>query len=117
MPQVGGLKTSYADIYTNGALAANVDTFNITGVPKMVPGEFIRFTNHNKVYLVVAAGASGTGVRITPSLRKAVPTGTKIIVGDKVTMDARYDTSVRLGIVYKDGILSNPGTVRLIEAT
>lgn len=117
MPQVHGLKTSYADIFTAATFAANVDTFSISGAMKMVPGEFVRFANHSKVYLVTAAGADGVGIRISPSLRKAVPNGTKIIVGDKVTMAARYDTNVRLGIVYTDGILSNPGTVRLVEAT
>lgn len=82
---------------------------------EIYPGEFIQFGNHTKVYMV-QTGGNGAGVRIHPQLRSDVPAGTPIKFGKKVTMLGRYDTDVQLGIKYRDGIMSDPGIVRIVEA-
>lgn len=83
---------------------------------RFMPGAFIRFANHPKVYMVASAQPDGTGIDIHPALLRNVPKDTEIIFGDKVSLDVRYDTDTHLGIKYVDGILTDLGTVRFIEA-
>ena len=117
MPQIYGLAfTTSTAVKVATNITKNTDTFNISNAAKLVPGEFIRFANHSKVYLVKTAGADGVGVQIVPKARIDIPANTSIITGNRVTMNARYDTDVKLGLIYTDGILTNPGAVRLIEA-
>jgi hypothetical protein len=97
-------------------VAANLNTVNATGVDKLVIGEFIRFSSDSKVYLVVASGSGGSNIKIKPPLRNALTSGATITVGNSVTMQARYDSTVSLGISYTDGVMSDPGSVKLVEA-
>jgi len=115
MPQIYGIGYSSGTITVNGDVAANLDTFNISGAANLIKGEFIQFTGDPKVYVVKEPGSAGVGVKIEPKLRLAVADLTAIILGPKVTMHALYHTDTRLGITYVDGILSDHGTVRLIE--
>jgi hypothetical protein len=65
---------------------------------------------------VLNGGTAGVGVQIAPKLLTDIPISTVIKTGGNITMSCRLDTDVQLGITYVDGILSNPGTVKLIEA-
>jgi hypothetical protein len=95
-----------------GASSININTNNGT----IVKGEFIKFQNHDKVYLVTQ-DLNGTGqLQIYPKLLKAVPTGVPVLYGNSTILKARYDLNTMLGITYEDGILSDPGTIGLIEA-
>lgn len=115
MPQVANLQVSTNnDIVTSAAFSQGTDTLNLSN--NLVAGEFINFEGYDKVYLVIGEGTAGVGVRITPRLFEDIPINTKVIVGKKVTMIARYDTNTRIGITYTDGVLSDPGSVKLIEA-
>jgi hypothetical protein len=76
--------------------------------------EFIRFKNHNKIYAVTEVTA--TGIKIFPQLTEYTDAGTVLEYGGNVTMTAKYDNNVVLGIKYEDGILASPGTYRIIEA-
>lgn len=80
------------------------------------PGDFFNLGGSTKVYMVVDAGQSGVGMEIAPSLRASHAAGLPITYGGKVTMQATYDSDCVLGIKYTDGILSDPGSVTLIEA-
>jgi hypothetical protein len=116
MPQVYGIETTEASITVNGNVAAGQDTFAFSGTPlKLKYGEFIQFSGQSKVYIVRDPGNGKEGVRIFPPLLSAITNGQALIFGDKVTLHARYDTDVQFGIKYTDGILSDPGVVRLIE--
>jgi hypothetical protein len=118
MPQVYGLAvTDSTAIKTSTEIGMNSDTFSILNANKLVTGEFIQFANHDKVYLVRDGGSNGNGVKISPSARVTVPATTAIVTGARVKMAARYDNSVKLGLVYTDGIMTNPGSVRIVEAT
>jgi len=82
-------------------------------------GRFIKFANHDKLYLVTAL-YSGTGdISIYPALVSNVPTATAFLYrdsGDSITFTAYRDISNVQGITFTDGILSDAGTINLIEA-
>lgn len=103
-----------AEVTTNALAGTEVMTTLITG--KIQGGEYIQFENHSKVYLLMGDAQGAGGIKIYPPLRKPVPVGTKIFSGKNVKMRVRYDLSVALGITYVDGILSDPGSVKLVEA-
>jgi hypothetical protein len=120
MPQVyrvsGGV-TATGSITVSGTASIGAPSVNINGVNGLIPkGEFVRFGNHNKVYLVTADITGNGTISVFPKLRTAVPSGTTMTYGNDVIMRARYDTDNVLGISYRDGILSDPGTITLIEA-
>ena len=112
MPQVYGITLTTGHT-VDGALAIGDDTFK-THATTINAGEFIQFGTDTKVYLVTVGGASS--IKIAPKLLKVVADNAAIKTGGAVTMLARYDTGVKLGITYKDGVLSDPGSIRLIEA-
>jgi hypothetical protein len=121
MPQVykrGGSTDSATLITVNSSTAVNTTDLIVTSNGTLSSGNFIKFSNHDKVYLVTNTVTSGSSslMKIFPSLRKPIPGNTFIIVRNNVTMKARYDASTTLGISYVDGVLSDPGTVSFIEA-
>ena len=83
-------------------------------------GSFVRFSNHNKVYLLktqIDFDSFTTGsVDIYPSLRVPLSIGTEMFVGNACLLS--YYTSIdnQKGITYNDGVLSSPGNITLIEA-
>jgi hypothetical protein len=114
IPVVKGTATINTVTVTSTVNAGN-KTFNITGIPSLVPGEFIQFTGDPKVYLVTFGGVTGLNVTVEPKLRKNIAAGTAIIFCGNVIFRCRYDADVRLGITYTDGVLSDPGSVKLVE--
>ena len=95
---------------------ANSGKINVVGISP-TRGSFIRFANHNKVYIVVDSTeiAGGFELSVYPTLRKAVPANTIVQYGKRVTARMKFDTSSIRGIKYQDGILASPGTIKLIE--
>lgn len=95
------------------------DTIDISGFGESsakLLGEFIRIGSGDpKVYLVTDAGSNGVGVKIFPPLLSSKSNGNAVVYGEKTTLIARYDMDTKLGIQYTDGILSSPGSIRLIE--
>lgn len=118
MPQIANLGAAdLTDALTHLSAVAKAYIVTLSGEYDLIPGEYIQFENHSKVYIVTAFTKAGTTtVSVRPRLHKAVPAGTAVRNGGNVTMHARYDSSVRLGITYIDGVLSDPGSVKLIEA-
>jgi hypothetical protein len=78
-------------------------------------GEFISFSNHDKVYLVTQNTVGNSELKIFPPLVTEVPDDTTIKYGNNVILKARYDTGTVLGMTYEDGILSDPGIIGFIE--
>ena len=114
----------------SGNYSAGTDTIPITrGFPagetngtanQVYPkGMFIRFANHPKVYVVtetIAWGsANDTVMNIFPKLVHPVPVGTEIHLGNACEITYILDSSVIKGLTFTDGIISSPGTVRIIE--
>ena len=78
-------------------------------------GRFIKFGNHNKLYMVV--NITSDAIFIYPNLVSEVRDGFTLFCGtENVEMRAQYDTSMTKGITFSDGLLSDPGTVTLVEA-
>jgi hypothetical protein len=121
MPQVfrfyNNMPKNLSLVLASSAQAGDT-SINISGLGlnEMNEGEFINLYGDSKVYLVVKAGSGGAGVEIYPPLMSSKAAGLPILYGDTVTMAARYNSDVILGIKYTDGVLSDPGSVKLIEA-
>jgi hypothetical protein len=105
---------------TNAAATSVVMNFNQVGfLPK---GTFIKFSNHSKIYAVTSNINTVVGtisVPIYPSLRTATPINTVVYhVGSETKPVLSYfrDLETLQGITYEDGVLVNPGTVKIIEA-
>jgi hypothetical protein len=102
-----------------GANTVNIN-FNQTGfLPK---GSFIQFSNHNKIYMTttnVNTITAAVAVPIYPSLRLAVNTINQVYhpkSGIKPSFQYFRSLDTLQGITYEDGVLVNPGTIKLIEA-
>lgn len=106
---------------TTAGVEAVTVTFSQTGLlPK---GSFISFSNHTKIYLVKsninAVINTPISIPIYPALRSNISTSDRLYHGrSSVKPTFRYfrDLETLQGIVYEDGILVNPGTIRVIEA-
>ena len=124
MPQPYGIAVSSSDLFdvANGVAAGSSEfqTLYNHAQGRLKVGEFIRFAGHSKVYLVVKVGPwQGSGAdaaTVFPPLVKDIVGNEVIFVDKKVTMYAHYESDTQLGITYVDGILSDPGSIKLIEA-
>lgn len=104
-------------IKTSSNFGAGEAYVNLSGTANtLLKGEFIRFGNHNKVYMVVEPGVNGLGVKVFPKLTEYVPANVTVYYGSKVTMTAKYDLDTIFGITYEDGILTEAGSFTFIEA-
>ena len=84
---------------------------NVGLIPK---GSFIKFSNHNKVYMTVS-DLTGTGLlTIYPSLRATV-SSTVFTFKDDVIFTCIYDTETITGMSYSDGIMMDMGSIKLVE--
>ena len=83
-------------------------------------GSFIKFSNHDKLYVVTADVDFSTGsselVNIFPSLKEPVTVTDTLLSGDDVVLTYYKDINNLQGVTYRDGILSSAGTITLIEA-
>lgn len=111
MPQIYGLTLTTDARTVIDINAVGVDTITLSG--SVNKGEFIQFTGDSKVYLVKSGGST---INIKPALLKATTAGQAVVTGGNVTMSAYYDSTVKLGLTYIDGILSDPGSLKFIEA-
>ena len=116
MPQVSRMKCSTGNIQVDGSYLPGDDTFNFTGTSKLIPGEFINIGEDPKVYIVTDSGNGGIGAKVFPPFRTSIPDNAVLKTDKNVTMSVRFNTDVQLGISYSDGVLSDPGTISLIEA-
>ena len=100
----------------NAAVGSTTISMDGMGADQIPLGEFINIGNDPKVYVVTNSGINGVGVQIHPPLLSAKVINDTVKFGTKVTMRARYDLNTQLGIAFTDGILADPGSVKLIEA-
>lgn len=108
--------TTATSLKVNTDTAASLDVVPVNCIGKIGKGELIKFSNHSKVYMVTETLNGNGYLKIYPTLRAPVTNGTIISFGDDTRMAVRQDTNNLLGITYIDGILSDPGTVKFIEA-
>jgi hypothetical protein len=122
-----GTATSYSGdgasgVYIWGAqftTTAGLQPYTIYFLPK---GSFIKFSNHNKIYMttnnIETPGGSVT-LQLYPTLRSNVTANTSLYhPGSSIKPTLQYyrDLETLQGITYEDGVIVNPGTIKLIEA-
>lgn len=81
-------------------------------IPK---GTFIKFLNHNKIYMTTADLNNAGTLNIYPELRTSV-SSIAMYWGNNVIGTFYYDTDVMHGMQYIDGILMSIDTLKLVEA-
>lgn len=93
----------------NAAMTFPFQNNTRTGIPQSY---FLQFDNHDKVYATVASKANGDGsssadinVKLFPTLRQDVPSGTAVHLRDDVQLKYLLDDTTLQGITYQDGIL------------
>lgn len=102
------------------AASAGTTQISVSGFTGTIPaGLFIKFSNYNKLYMVrtdcIRTSTTGTvTLNIYPALRFPVINTTQVIYNE-VDVDFYYDTDVVRGMVYEDGILMDPGVIKLVE--
>ena len=103
-------------ISASAAIGDDVVYINSDGV--LSKGTFIKFGNHDKLYMVTTTTTtSGTvEVGIYPSLRSTITTANAIKTGSSVLLSYYRDVSNVRGITFEDGVISNPGLISLVEA-
>jgi hypothetical protein len=88
---------------------------NVGLLPK---GSFFKFSNHDKIYIttsdVILSGTSTVG--FYPKLRKDVNNSHTIRCRELATFSFYRDINNQTGITFSDGVLSNAGTISVIEA-
>jgi len=114
-------KSVSALINATGVKGTSSITVSNFDAGKLIPmGSFIQFTGnnaHKKVYMTTAdfGLTAATTMSIYPSLRMDVSLGTTFSFKDDILMPCSYDTDTVIGMTYTDGIMMNPGTVKLVE--
>jgi hypothetical protein len=115
-------------VTTNGSSnaatrGASTVLINFSQASRLLPkGSFIKFADHAKIYMVTANVTTQTtpvSVSIYPELRQDVSISTVVHhpgSATKPVLQYYRDLETLQGITYEDGVLVNPGTIKLIEA-
>lgn len=128
MPQLVAVDkriTSLATPTTVGATAANQSAVNITvsETGTLIPaGTFIRFSSHKKIYAIlddITTTGGTVSMNIYPRLTAPVIEGVSVYhanTSTKPVLTFYNSVDTLSGIVYEDGLMVNPGLVKIVEA-
>ncbi|MDB9983380.1 hypothetical protein OAD54_01390 [Candidatus Pelagibacter sp.] len=121
LPSVAKANTSGVSLPISAGASGGASSVNITSDGVISKGSFIKFSNHDKIYMVTeSVGAGAVSVSIYPLLRTAVTTSHTLLTSNNLASAVllRYyrDVSNVRGLTFTDGILSSSGTVELLEA-
>jgi len=104
------------------ATAVGVTQVVVSGVGKtgLLPkGSFISFSNSDKVYMTITDTNFSSGnptMSFFPKLQMALTTSHSLEMSSSVQLVYYRDISNLSGITFSDGVLSNAGTITVIEA-
>jgi len=124
MPQIKTIEdrlTALGTINASGSSGSTSITVSKTsGNSGLIPkGYFIKFSNHNKIYMVLSDvdlnGTGNTSVNIYPALVSNI-SNNSINLKSSTTIRYYRDISDIKGITFSDGVLSDIGTINIIEA-
>ena len=112
--------TTTPAVFTGGASGITSVTLESDAVAGLIPkGTFFKFSNHGKIY-VTTNDASLDGadpvVNFYPELRQAVDNTHTMNIGASAVISYYQDIDNQVGITFTDGVLSNAGTITVIEA-
>jgi hypothetical protein len=117
LPSVDLANTASATLSVSVNAAAESSTVTVVSDGVISKGSFVKFSNHDKLYMVTADVAAGTApVSIYPSLRSAVSTSHTLKTGPSVILTYYRNVDNLRGIQFTDGVLSSVGVVSLVEA-
>lgn len=115
-----------SSVSPTGSIAAGTTAIGLTGMSNgstINKGRFVKFSNHDKIYLVTSTTiADGFGfgtLNIYPGLVSSVTGATQLLYRDgtdSITFTAYRDIDNVQGITFVDGVLTESGTINLIEA-
>jgi len=116
MPQNYGAVFNRKDVNAVVGDASAGATTVLFSTDSFIPaGTFIKFANHDKVYMMLE-DRNGNGLaEITPALRVLCP-ATFVSWKEDVIMKAYLESDVISGMSYTDGILMDNGELTFIEA-
>jgi len=115
MPQNYGSRVNRKVI--NGVTATGTSdstTVTLTTSSFVPAGTFIKFANHNKVYLTLDDCNGGGSVEIRPRLRTTI-TNSAVTWQDNVVCKVFLETQNVNGMSYTDGILMDNGELTFVE--
>lgn len=123
LPSVSSKTTATTEtpaVFTGGASGITSVTLESNAVAGLIPrGTFFKFSNHGKIY-VTTNDASLDGadpvVSFHPELRTAVDSNHTMNIGSAAIISYYQDIDNQTGITFTDGVLSNAGTITVIEA-
>lgn len=121
LPSVDAGNTATSSQVISANVAAGLSAVTIVSDGVILKGSFIKFSNHDKLYMVTADVAASVAsapvsVSIYPSLRSAVTTSDTLRTGSGAVLTYYRSIDNAMGITFTDGILSNAGSISLIEA-
>lgn len=120
MPQIPSAakgNTASVSLVISVAAAAGLSAVTVVSDGVIKKGSFIKFSNHDKLYMVTADVAAGTApVSIYPSLRTAVAITDTFQTGTSAVLSYYRDIDTTQGLSFADGIISSVGTISLVEA-
>ena len=96
-------------------------TLQVAGTNGTLPkGSFVKFSNHDKMYVTTADvnfdGSLNIAFNFYPALRTQVTTSHTLRTGNQAVLTYYKDIDNMAGITFTDGVLSNSGAISLIEA-
>lgn len=117
LPSVDLANTVSTTLVVDAEAAAGASAVTVVSDGVLSKGSFVKFSGHDKIYMVTADVASGTApVSIYPKLRSAVSTSHTLDTGSSVMLSYYRDVSNLRGLKFTDGILSSTGVINLVEA-
>lgn len=123
LPEVDRLFTVTANTATVSVPAlAGATQVIISGAGKtgfLPKGSFISFSNNDKIYMTTTDADFTSGdatVRFFPKLQSPLTTSHSLEMSSSVQLVYYRDISNLTGITFSDGVLSNAGTITVIEA-
>jgi hypothetical protein len=121
LENANALLTTVVSIHVSASVgdsSIDVKTLNRSGtLPK---GCFFKFSSHDKLYMTtsdtVFDGTTNPTINFYPSLRSNATTAHQVRLGDLALLTYYKSVDNMSGITFTDGVLSNSGTIELLEA-
>lgn len=128
MPQIPGIEEarSYNGVAeasvlaTAGTSIVTIASVSGHGTGKVIPnGYFIKFEGHSKIYMVTEQvtlnNTNNKILNIYPKLKNDVEANEQIKLGDEVIYRYERDMKTVRGMSFSNGVLTNPGSINLVE--